>query len=65
MKFEEPVAEFIDPWLGDNVNSGIGLTLSPSQLGIYEFGYSIRTTGSEWVGMGGTLAVFKWLKRKN
>ncbi len=51
-----PVAEFIDPWLGDKVNSGIGLshrpanrydnsmpelTLSP-QSGIYEFGYGPR-----------------------
>jgi hypothetical protein len=27
-----PVAEFIDPWLGDKVNSGIGLSFRPARL---------------------------------
>ncbi len=26
----KPVAEFIDPWLGDKVNSGIGLSYRPA-----------------------------------
>ncbi len=26
---DEPVADFIDPWLGDKVDSGIRLYLSP------------------------------------
>ncbi len=39
-----PVAEFIDPWLGDKVNSGIGLSYRSgvdlvSPVRIYEFGY--------------------------
>ncbi len=48
------LAEFIDPWLGDKVNSGIGLSCRPASLpvrqpyagvdfiprsGIYKFGY--------------------------
>jgi hypothetical protein len=53
--FESPVAEFIDPWLGDKVNPGtpglqgglagtttlyVGVDFI-SQSGIYEFGHSI------------------------
>ncbi len=28
-RLRSPVAEFIDPWLGDKVNSGIGLSGTP------------------------------------
>jgi hypothetical protein len=29
---QSPVAEFIDPWLGDKVNSGIGLSYRHARL---------------------------------
>ncbi len=32
IKGKRPAAEFIDPWLGDKVNSGIGLSYQHSRL---------------------------------
>jgi hypothetical protein len=41
------------------------LTLSPSQLGIYEFGYSIRTTGTRVGTYGLNLSRFYVTETKN
>ncbi len=38
------VAKFIDPWHGDNVNSGVDFI---PQSGIYELGYSLKV-GQAW-----------------